>query len=392
MPMPVRARCRLLSCCLVLLSVAGCASGPETTPAPDLLDQVRIPFTEGVPVEPDMPELRTEGLGDAELGAVRLYRDSIRGVVNITSLSAFRTRFGGVLPGGGTGSGFIIDQEGTVVTNHHVVQGGQRLIVTLHDGSHYRATVVGTDPELDLAVLRFDPQGRRLTALPRGNSAHLQVGQDVFALGNPFGLEGTLTSGVVSALNRPVRIPSGFIMRDLIQTDAAINPGNSGGPLLDSRGRVVGVNTMMISPSHGSVGIGMAIPADAVDRIVSQILAEGGVRRGWIAIQGVALTPRLAAAGGVPVNRGILITDVVPGSHAEAAGLRGGDARRTVRFGPHRVPQGGDVLLEVNGQPVTDVAELLATLEATRPGDRAELIVLRDGERRHVMVTLGGRS
>ena len=384
-------RTRLLFCCLVLLSVAGCASGPQRTPAPELLDQVPIPFTEGIPEERERPPLRTEGLGDAELDAVRLYRDSIRGVVNITSLSAFRTRFGGIVPGGGTGSGFIIDQRGTVVTNHHVVQGGQRLVVTLHDGSHYRASVVGTDPELDLAVLRFDPQGRSLTTLPKGDSAHLQVGQTVYALGNPFGLEGTLTSGVVSAVNRPVRIPSGFIMRDLIQTDAAINPGNSGGPLLDSRGRVVGVNTMMISPSHGSVGIGMSVPVNAVDRIVSQIIAEGEVRRGWIAIQGMALSPRLAAAGGLPVSRGILITAVSPGSTAADAGLRGGDADRVLRYGPHRIPQGGDVLLEVNGERVASVAELLASLEATRPGDRADLTLMRDGQRRQVSVTLTDR-
>ena len=390
--MHLSARIRALFLCLALVSMAGCASGPQSTPAPELLDQVPIPFTEGVPQERERPPLRTEGLGDTELDAVRLYRDSIRGVVNITSLSAFRTRFGGVVPGGGTGSGFIIDQEGTVVTNHHVVQGGQRLVVTLHDGSHYRASVVGTDPELDLAVLRFDPQGRSLTALPKGNSAHLQVGQNVYALGNPFGLEGTLTSGVVSALNRPVRIPSGFIMRDLIQTDAAINPGNSGGPLLDSRGRVVGVNTMMISPSHGSVGIGMSVPVNAVDRIVAQILDHGEVRRGWLAIRGVPLTPRLAAAGGVPVSRGILITEVAPGSHAHAAGLQGGDRQSVVRYGPHRIPRGGDVLLEVNGQQVADVAELLASLEATRPGDQAELTVLRDGQRQQVSVTLGERS
>ena len=390
--MHLSARIRALFLCLALASMAGCASGPQSTPAPELLDQVPIPFTEGVPEERERPPLRTEGLGDTELDAVRLYRDSIRGVVNITSLSAFRTRFGGVVPGGGTGSGFIIDQEGTVVTNHHVVQGGQRLVVTLHDGSHYRASVVGTDPELDLAVLRFDPQGRSLTALPKGNSAHLQVGQNVYALGNPFGLEGTLTSGVVSALNRPVRIPSGFIMRDLIQTDAAINPGNSGGPLLDSRGRVVGVNTMMISPSHGSVGIGMSVPVNAVDRIVAQILDQGEVRRGWLAIRGVPLTPRLAAAGGVPVSRGILITEVAPGSHAHAAGLQGGDRQSVVRYGPHRIPRGGDVLLEVNGQQVADVAELLASLEATRPGDQAELTVLRDGQRQQVSVTLGERS
>ncbi|WP_290649494.1 trypsin-like peptidase domain-containing protein [Aquisalimonas sp.] len=390
----MRFRFRLVHAVLMLLLVAlgGCATVERVQPAPELLDQVEFPFTRGVPVDTQRPPLYTEGLRDEEINTVQLHRDRIRGVVNITSLSAYRTRFGRAFPDAGTGSGFIIDQRGTVVTNHHVVQRGQRLVVTLYDGSHYRAAVIGSDPELDLAVLRFDPQGRELTTLTPGDSDRLQVGQHVFALGNPFGLEGSLTAGVVSALNRPVQTASGFIMRDLVQTDAAINPGNSGGPLLNTRGKVVAVNSMMISPLPGSVGIGLAIPVNAVDRIVSQILQGGRVSRGWIDIQGLALTPRLAAATNVPVQRGILITRVASGSHAADAGLQGGDEQRRIRYGAHRIPVGGDVLLAINGQRIGSVAELLASLESTRPGDRATLTLLRDGERSDVAVTLSARQ
>ncbi|MFV8836457.1 trypsin-like peptidase domain-containing protein [Aquisalimonas sp.] len=383
--------CRALLVAACVLAVAGCATTEPPRPAPELLDRVPFPFTEGVPQERPQPPLRADGLQDDEINTVSVYRDRIRGVVNITTLSAYRTRFGRPFPDSGTGSGFIIDQRGTVVTNHHVVERGQRLIVTLYDGSLYRAEVVGTDPELDLAVLRFDPQGRELTTLPRGRSDELQVGQSVYALGNPFGLEGTLTTGVVSALNRPVQTGSGFIMRDLVQTDAAINPGNSGGPLLDSRGRVIAVNTMMVSPGPGSVGIGLAVPVNAVDRVVGQILREGRVTRGWIDVRGLALTPSLASAGGLPVRQGILVTHVQPGSEAEAAGLRGGDSRRQVRHGPHRVPMGGDVIVAVNGEPTTSVAELFASLEATQPDDEATVTVLRNGERRQVTITLSAR-
>lgn len=384
------ARCAWI-CAACVLVLAGCATSESPRPAPELLDRVEFPFTQGVPQERPLPPLRTEGLQDDEINTASVYRDRIRGVVNITSLSAYRTRFGTPFPDSGTGSGFIIDQRGTVVTNHHVVERGQRLIVTLYDGSLYRAEVVGTDPELDLAVLRFDPQGRELTTLPRGASDELQVGQRVYALGNPFGLEGTLTTGVVSALNRPVQTASGFLMRDLVQTDASINPGNSGGPLLDSRGRVIAVNTMMISPGPGSVGIGLAVPVNAVDRVVGQILREGRVTRGWIDVRGLALTPSLASAGGLPVRQGILVTHVQSGSEAEAAGLRGGDGQRRVRYGPHRVPLGGDVILAVNGEPTASVAELFASLEATQPDDEATLTVLRDGQRRQVTITLSAR-
>jgi hypothetical protein len=225
----------LLGCLLVMSS--GCARLAGVTPAPEYFDDIEPFFTLGVPEEPELPPLRTEGLTEDEINTVRIYRERHRAVVNLTSLSAYRTRFFGTVPASGTGSGFILDRHGVVVTNHHVVEGAQRVVLTLHDGSNYPAQVIGSDPEMDLAVLRFDPQGRNLVTIPMGDSASLQVGQKVLALGNPFGLEGTLTAGVISALDRPIQLGSGFIIRDLIQSDAAINPGNSGGAAAEFPGR-----------------------------------------------------------------------------------------------------------------------------------------------------------
>lgn len=380
----------------VIILLAGvllkaCALAPTTqedrvAPAP-----VEPEFTRGIPDERPLPPVRTEGLGAAEVQAVRVYRDSVRGVVNIRSRASLRHGLRGAQEVFGTGSGFIIDQSGHVVTNHHVIAGAEQLIVTLYDGSRYPARVVGSDPELDLAVLRFPPQGRELVTLAPGDSDGLQVGQSVFALGNPFGLQGTFTSGVVSALNRPIQIGSGFIIRDLIQSDAAINPGNSGGPLLDSRGDVIGINSMMISPGAGSVGIGLAVPANAAQRVVEEIVREGRVARGWIDIEGLALDRRLAARGDTAAEQGILVTRVLTGGNAEAAGLRDGRGGRTVRVGPHRVPVEGDIIIAIDGSRIGSVAELFAALTATRPEEAVTLTILRAGERREVRLVLSDR-
>ena len=371
--------------------LGGCAGLLDIREAPQYVDRFEVPYTQGVPEEPEMPPLRTEGLGPDEINTVHLYRERSRAVVSVTSLRVFTTRFGGAFPDGGAGSGFIIDGRGIVVTNHHVVEGAQRLVVTLFDGSHYPATLVGTDPEMDVAVLRFDPQGRQLHRIPRAESGTLQVGQKAVALGNPFGLEGSLTTGVVSALNRPVQMPSGFLMRNLIQTDAAINPGNSGGPLLNSRGELIGMNTLMVSPSPGSVGIGMAVPSDVVARIVGDILETGTVRRGWVDIEGIALDRRLARVAGMDQHQGILVTRVLPGGNAEHAGLRDGGEGRRIRYGRWVLPVEGDVIVAMNGEPVTSVSEMLAALQHTRPSDRVTLTLMRDGEPVEVPLTLGQR-
>ncbi|MDQ2069016.1 S1C family serine protease [Natronospira bacteriovora] len=371
------ARCLLL---LAVMLLGGCARLISVEPAPEFFDDIEPTFTVGVPEENPLAPIRTEGLGPEELRAVAIYRENHRAVVNVTSLSAYRFRFLGTVPQGGEGSGAIIDRRGVVVTNHHVVAGAQRLIVTLYDGSRYPAELVGSDPEMDLAVLRFDPLGRPLSRVRIGDSTQLQVGQRVLALGNPFGLDGTLADGVISALNRPVQLRSGFIIRDLIQSDAAINPGNSGGPLFNSQGEMVGINSMMISPAAGSVGISLSIPSRTVVRIVNHIINEGRVVRGWIDIEGIAMSERLAHLSGRPTVAGILITRTMPGGNAARAGIRDGEGGRVIRHGGHRIPVDGDILMAINDEAVGSVAELFAGLEATRPGDRVRLTLMRGNE------------
>ena len=376
---------------LVLLAVSGCAVFGEAEPAPDYFDDLQAGFTRGVPDERPMPPLVTEGLSEEEIRAIRVYRENHRAVVNVTSMAAYRFRLLGTIPRSGVGSGAIISPRGVVVTNHHVVEGAQRLMVTLYDGSRYPAQLVGSDPEMDLAVLRFNPLGRGLSTVQVGDSSALQVGQRVFALGNPFGLDGTLSAGVVSALNRPIQLQSGFIMRDLIQSDAAINPGNSGGPLFNSRGEMVGINSMLIGPSAGNVGISLSIPSRSVVRIAGQILQDGRVNRGWIDIEGVAMNERLARAAGRPHTSGVLVTRVLPGGNAEPAGLRDGKDGRMIRHGGHRIPVEGDILIAVNDQRVRNVSELLASLEATSPGEQARVTLLRGDEKLDRELRLGER-
>jgi len=381
-------KCAVL-CLLVLLS--GCARLISVEAAPEYFDDIEPTLTVGIPEDPPLAPIRTEGLTQEELRAVAIYRENHRAVVNVTSLSAYRLRFLGTVPRGGEGSGAILDRRGIVVTNHHVVAGAQRLIVTLYDGSRYPAELMGNDPEMDLAVLRFDPMGRPLSRVRVGDSDVLQVGQRVLALGNPFGLDGTLTDGVVSALNRPVQLRSGFIIRDLVQSDVAINPGNSGGPLFNSQGEMVGINSMMISPAAGSVGISLSIPSRTVVRIANAIVNEGRVVRGWIDIHGIAMNERLARAAGRPAVPGILITRTLPGGNADAAGVRDGRDGRVVRHGGHRVPVEGDILVAINDDAVGNVAELLASLEASRPGDRVRLTLLRGNETIQRELVLGER-
>ncbi len=376
---------------LGLLSISGCATIAGIRPAPEDVHWLEPELTVGIPDEQPMPPIRTEGLSSSEIETVTVYRDNIRAVVNVTSLSMFRNRFQGHLPVSGTGSGFIVDQSGHVVTNYHVIKGGQSLIITMYDGSNYRARMVGYDPDLDLAVLQFDPQGRTLATIKVGDSDVLQIGQKVLALGNPFGLEGTLTSGIISGLRRPMQTQSGFIVRNLIQTDAAINPGNSGGPLLNSSGELVGINVMIVSPTGGNVGIGFSIPSNVAKRIVGQIIEGGTVMRGWIELDGVALDSQLARDAGLNRSKGLLVTYVEPGGNAEKAGLHGGEAGKFVQQGSVWVPIGGDIIVAVEGHPVTTVIEYLGSLEATRPGDVVSLTIVRGTKTIELPVVLTAR-
>jgi len=277
----------------------------------------------------------------------------------------------------GSGSGFVWDNQGHIVTNNHVVEDASALTVTLSDNSSYEAEVVGTEPGKDIAVLRIKAPGGKLRPVRVGSSTTLQVGQKVVAIGNPFGLDQTLTTGVVSALGREIKANNGRTIQDVIQTDAAINPGNSGGPLLDSRGQLIGMNTAIISPSGSSAGIGFAVPVNTVNRIVPQLIKYGHVSRPGLGIQ--VISDAVARRAGID---GVIIAEVTRGSAAAKAGLRG--VQRT-RFGETYV---GDVIVGINDQPVRNYGELGDVLEQHKIGEVVAVKILREGETRNVRVQL----
>jgi S1-C subfamily serine protease len=330
-----------------------------------------------------------------ETRVMRVYKEAGPGVVNITSRSITYDFFLNPIPQEGSGSGFVFDQQGHIVTNYHVVEGADELQVTFSDGTMVHAEVVGADPSNDLVVIRVDVGGARLKSLPLGNSENLRVGRFVVAIGNPFGLEQTLTTGVVSSLGRVIQSPDGRFIGEIIQTDAAINPGNSGGPLLDLDGTVIGVNSAILSPSRASAGIGFAIPASTVQRVVPELIARGRYPHPYLGITPMTIGPNLAAAlnragARVPPGGGLLVAEVVRGGPAHEAGLQG--ARRIVRVGNLRVPLGGDFILSINGEPLEDRRGLNVLLETkTRVGERATLTIWRGGRTRDVDVVLGER-
>ena len=324
-----------------------------------------------------------------EQNNIRIYESFNQAVVNITSVSFEYNWFLEPVPKEGTGSGSIIDQKGLVLTNHHVVQDAKKLTITLWDGSDYSGQVVGMDAENDLAVVKLDPKGKALTTIPFGSSAKLKVGQKVLAIGNPFALERTLTAGIVSGLGRPVKTESGIVIREMIQTDASINPGNSGGPLLNSRGEMIGINTMIFSPSGGSVGIGFAVPVDTAKRVIPDLIRYGKVQRGWIDITPVQLFPELVRYANLPIAEGILVSRVVPGSLAEKSGLRGGT--QAVRYGRSLIYLGGDIIVEVDRMPVTSLYDLLGALEDNKPGEIVALKVIRENREKNLSVKLSER-
>jgi S1-C subfamily serine protease len=296
--------------------------------------------------------------------------------------------------GGGTatGSGFVIDTEGHLLTNNHVVEGADRIRVKLGDSdTAYTAKVVGADPATDLALLDVEAPADALHPLTLGRSAEMEVGDPVVAIGNPFGLDRTVTSGIVSALQRQIEAPDGFSITDVIQTDAAINPGNSGGPLINADGEVIGINSQIATGGggNGNVGIGFAIPIDTVRAEIHQLETKGEVEHAFLGISGGTITPDLAKAINLPVSEGVIVQSVVKGGPADKAGVEGGNTSATIDGA--EVSLGGDIITEVDGEKVTSMDEIVELVNEAQPGDEVELKILRDGDTKAATVTLGDR-
>lgn len=331
-----------------------------------------------------------------ELQNISVYEKANEAVVNITTETLGINWFLEPVPQeGGTGSGSIIDERGYIVTNRHVISDAVRINVSLSDGTQYEAQVVGVDSENDIAVIKFDPPaGTKLKTIPFGDSTTLKVGQKVLAIGNPFGLDRTLTTGIVSALGRPIKTESNTIIKDMIQTDTAINPGNSGGPLLDTRGRMIGINTMIYSTSGSSAGIGFAIPVNTAKRVVSELIRYGQVRRGSIDADLVQLNSSISRYADLPVDKGLLVSRVGAGSNAEKAGLKGGAT--AVRYGSRRNSTvfylGGDIITAIDGQKIDSLADYYSALEAKKPGETVTLEVLRGNKTLKMDIVLAERS
>jgi len=327
----------------------------------------------------------------AETGAKSIqdiYEEAGAGVVQVTTTSADSgVPFLGQQPSTSLGSGFVIDKGGYIVTNYHVIENAQEVEVNFSGDDRVPATVVGSDPSTDLAVLKIDAQARALTPLPLGNSDAVHVGDAVVAIGNPFGLERTVTAGIVSALQRQITAPNGYTIDKVIQMDAAINHGNSGGPLLNARGEVIGVNSQIESETGGNVGIGFAVPVNTVKEVVSQIKENGKVEHAYLGVQMLAIDDGLAEALRLPVKEGVLIADVVDGSPADDAGLKGGDQQVIVEGTSYVL--GGDIVTQADGQAVTSPDDLRRLIMEKDPGETMTLSIHRGDSERTVSVTLG---
>ncbi len=326
-----------------------------------------------------------EKLDSDELNNIDVYHKAIPSVVNITSKTVAYDFFYGPVPEEGQGSGFIIDKEGHVLTNYHVVGNASQVEVTLHNKKTYKAQVIGRDRAHDLAVVKIDAPG--LVPAVLGDSKNLQVGQKTFAIGNPFGLAGTMTRGIISSM-RPIRSPEGSNIEEAIQTDAAINPGNSGGPLLDSHGEVIGINSLIATGgSNQSAGIGFAIPINVAKAVLNDLITLGTVRRPSLGITTLAIGPELAQEMGLPADYGVLIVRTIPGGAAEKAGLRGGSERAYLGNSPIMI--GGDLIVAIDGDPIGEQQDLANAMNKHRAGETVTVTLYRAKRKMDVKVVLG---
>lgn len=321
---------------------------------------------------------------------ISIYQKASPAVVNISSTTLAMDVFANVIPEEGTGSGMILTPDGYILTNAHVVESAQRLEVMLLNGKTYPAKLIGGEVSKDVALLKIDPGADKLPTLEIGDSDHLQVGQMVYAIGNPFGLNSTLTTGVISSLGRTLKAQNGRLIEGVIQTDAAINPGNSGGPLLNSSGQVIGINTAIFSPSGSSAGIGFTIPSNSARRIADDLIRTGHVIRPFLGVEvGMEITPNLARALKLPVKQGVMVARVIPGSPAAQAGIH--PAKQALVIGNRRVPMGGDIITAYDGHIVENADRLMNYIESKRPGDTIKLSIVRNGHPMTATVTLSER-
>ena len=326
----------------------------------------------------------SEGLDAEEQNNIGVYRKNIGSVVNITSHLMTLDFFYGLVPQEGQGSGFVIDREGHILTNYHVIAEARQVEVTLHDRKKYKATIVGIDKSHDLAIVQI--KAPNLQPMVLGDSSNLLVGQKVYAIGNPFGLAGTLTRGIVSSI-REVQEPDGLEIDEAIQTDAAINPGNSGGPLLNYHGEVIGINTLIASNSGQSAGIGFAIPINTAKAVINDLVTLGRVRRPALGVRTIPIDSEIAGELDLAADYGLLIVQAVPGGSADRAGLRGGSERAYLGNTPIMI--GGDLMVAIEGERIESQQDLARVMNKHRAGDTVKIAVFRAKKKLEVSVVLG---
>lgn len=333
---------------------------------------------------------KNEALTEDESINVRIYRQASPAVANILTKATEYDFFMEPVPVEGAGSGFVIDPRGYILTNYHVVEGAQSIEVVLGDQSRHPAKYIGADQRNDVALIKIDPKGRQLATLKLGDSNAIQVGQKVLAIGNPFGFQSTLTTGVVSALGRTVQTSQTTAIEEAIQTDAAINRGNSGGPLINSHGEVIGINSAIYTPTGTTAGIGFAIPINTAKNIANDLITTGRVHRAFLGVQTLSISGGLGEALDLPVQEGLLVEIATKGGPAADGGIRGGD--RTVLAGMQRLYIGGDVIVAIDGQKVTNQFDMNLVLNHHRPGDTVNVTVYRGGKKMDIPVKLGERE
>jgi len=368
-------------------------SSPVSAPTPLIIVVTPTPMPEEIVVEADAEEQLI----------INLYARVSPSVVNINVIGAVEGFSHPEVPGfpespfpeeffeRGLGSGFVIDTDGHIVTNNHVVEGARRIQVRFSDDTEAEAEVVGTDPHTDLAVIKVDVPAAMLHPVELGESDTLRVGQRAIAIGNPFGFERTVTTGIISAVGRVLRQISGFSLPNLIQTDAAINPGNSGGPLLDSQGKVIGVNTIIFTRTGFSSGVGLAIPVNTVKRVVPELIENGRFAHPWLGIRGYSINAELAEALDLPAENGILVAEAIKDGPSAQAGLRGGQREVLVEGFVEPINTGGDIIIAINDTEIRSMDDLITYLESTAVGQEVELTIIRDGGEKRLTVELDER-